>query len=144
MKWKSKNLRALADIICGNVETGDFACFKYRSSSYLTEFFEDCDLDFVHDGSTRWAWVSSRLEEVLAMPRPGPTVPPDAFIRIIRAVLDRSEAQEGDPDRVKALASLNEVLVREGGRHSTTSTLLGSFATLLQTQSHKWRTRIAQ
>lgn len=109
MKWKNKSIRELADIICGNT-----AHFRYRSSSYITEFFEDCDLDYVHDGSTRWAWVASRLEEVLAQPHPGPTVPPDAFIRIIRAVLDKSEAQDGDQDRINALAALNVVLSREG------------------------------
>ncbi|MBF8274644.1 MAG: hypothetical protein HW380_3749 [Magnetococcales bacterium] len=114
MKWKNKNLRELADIICGNAESNDIRYFQYRSSSYLTKFFEDCDLDYVHDGSTRWGWVASRLEEVLAQPHPGPTVPPDAFIRIIRAVLDKSEAQQGDPDRNKALTTLNVVLVREG------------------------------
>ena len=100
---------ALADIVCGNVDH-----FRYRSSSYLTEFFEDCDLEYAHDGSTRWAWVAARLEEVLAQPHPGPLVPPDAFVRIIRRVLDKGEAQEGDEDRSKALAALNIVLAREG------------------------------
>jgi hypothetical protein len=114
MKWKNRNLRALADIICGNAEPNEVSYFRYRSSSYLTEFFEDCELDYVHDGSTRRAWVASRLEEVLAQPHPGPTVPPDAFIRIIRVVLDKSEAQKEDPDRSKALAVLNAVLAREG------------------------------
>lgn len=110
MKWKRKTLGELADIICGN----NMAYFRYRSSSYITEFFKDCDLDYVHDGSTRGVWVASRLEEVLSQPHPGPSVPPDAFIRIIRAVLDKGEAQEGDPDRSKALAALNIVLAREG------------------------------
>lgn len=109
MKWKNRNLRALADIVCGNVDY-----FPYRSSSYITEFFEDCDLDFVHDGSTRWAWVASRLQEVLEMPHAGPTVPSDAFLRIIRNLLDKGEAQEDDDDRGKALASLNKVLQSEG------------------------------
>lgn len=109
MKWKNKTLRELADIICGNTEH-----FKYRSSSYITEFFEDCDLDYAHDGTTRWAWVSARLEEVLSLPHSNPCVPPDAFVRIIRSVLDKSEAQNGDPDRSKALATLNLVLAREG------------------------------
>lgn len=109
MKWKRKNLRALANIIIGDVEH-----FKYRSSSFITEFFEDCDLDYVHDGTTRWAWVADRLEEVLALPHPGPTVPPDAFIKIIRSVLDKSEAQGGDPDRSQALDALNIVLACEG------------------------------
>lgn len=114
MKWKSKNLRGLADIICGNSELGKVTYFTYRSSSYLTKFFEDCDLDFVHDGSTRWAWVVARLEEVLAMPHPGVSVPPEAFVKVIRAVLDKSDAHTDDPDRSKALTALNVVLAREG------------------------------
>jgi hypothetical protein len=109
MKWKNRNLRALADIVCGNVQL-----FPYRSSSYITEFFEDCDLEYAHDGSTRWAWVASRLEEVLALPHSGPSVPPDAFVRIIRRLLDKGEGEEGDEDRGKALAALNIVLAREG------------------------------
>lgn len=109
MKWKNRNLRALADIVCGNVDH-----FPYRSSSYITEFFEDCDLDYAHDGSTRWAWVADRLEEVLALPHPVPNVPPDAFVRIIQNVLDKGEAQEDDADRSKALAALNVVLASEG------------------------------
>jgi hypothetical protein len=114
MKWKNRNLRELAHIICGDAAQSEVSYFRYRSSMFITEFFEDCDLDFVHDGSTRWAWVSARLEEVLALPHSGPSVPPDAFIRIIRAVLDKGEAQKDDPDRSKALAALNVVLTREG------------------------------
>lgn len=114
MRWKNRNLKELADIICGNAEAGKPNCFRYRSSSYLTEFFEDCDLDYRHDGSTRWAWVAERLEEVLALPHPSPSTPPDAFIRIIRAVLDKGDAQDGDSDRINALATLNIVLAREG------------------------------
>lgn len=109
MKWKNRNLRALADIVCGNVDH-----FPYRSSSFITEFFQDCDLDYAHDGSTRWSWVAGRLEEVLAQPHAGPNVPPDAFVRIIRNVLDKGEAQEDDADRSKALAALNVVLASEG------------------------------
>lgn len=81
---------------------------------YLTEFFEDCELDFTHDGSTRWAWVAEKIEETLAMPHPNASVPPDGFIRVIQRLLDKTEAQEGDPDRAKALDDLNAVLVREG------------------------------
>lgn len=109
MKWKPRNLRALANIVCGNDQY-----FHYRSSMYITEFFEDCDLEFVHDGSTRWAWVSDRLEEVLATPHPSPSIPPDAFVRVIRRVLDKAEAADDDPDRSKALDALNAVLSREG------------------------------
>lgn len=48
MKFKSRNLRAIAECIIG-----DNKSFKYRSSTYITEFFEECDLPFQHDGSTR-------------------------------------------------------------------------------------------
>ena len=109
MKWKKGNIRKLAHIVCGDAEY-----FRYRSSSYITQFFEDCDLDYVHDGTTRWAWVAYRLEEVLAQPHSGSSAPPDAFIRIIQTVLDKEEAQDGDPDRCKALAAMNAVLAREG------------------------------
>lgn len=109
MKWKNRNLRELAHIVCGDAEY-----FRYRSSSYITEFFQDCDLDYIHDGSTRWSWVASRLEEVLALPHSGSSTLPDAFIRIIRAALDKSDAQPDDPDRCKAVAALNIVLAREG------------------------------
>jgi hypothetical protein len=112
MQWKDKNLRDLANIVCGNQDYSRY--FRYRSSSYITEFFRDCDLEYVHDGSTRWAWVASRLREVLALPSPNPNVPPDAFIKIIRSVLDRGDAQDGDSDRSEALAVLNIVLAREG------------------------------
>ncbi len=40
MTWKDRNLRALADIICGSVDH----C-QYQPSSYITEFFENCELD---------------------------------------------------------------------------------------------------
>lgn len=109
MKWKNRNLRELAHIVCGDADH-----FRYRSSSYITEFFEDCDLDYIHDGSTRWSWVASKLTEVLALPHPGPSIPPDAFVRIIRSVLDKGDAQKGDEKRSKALAALNVVLAREG------------------------------
>lgn len=120
MKWKNRNLRELAHIICGDAAPSEVSYFRYGSSMFITEFFEDCDLDFVHDGSTRRACVSARLEEVLALPHSGPSVPPDAFIRIIRAVLDKGEAQKDDPDRSKALAALNVVSPVKAGKRSTT------------------------
>lgn len=51
---------------------------------------------------------------MLAQPHSGTNVPPDAFVRIIRNVLDKGEAQEGDEDRSKALAALNIILASEG------------------------------
>lgn len=109
MQWKARNLRELGRIVCGDADH-----FQYRSSKYITEFFEDCELDFVHRGETRPTWTAERLGEVLAMPHSSSSVLPDAFLRVIQRVLDKGEAQEGDPDRTKALAALNIVLAREG------------------------------
>ena len=54
--------------------------FPYRSSSFITEFFQECDLEFVHDGSTRWAWAASRIEELLAEPQPAAHALPERFM----------------------------------------------------------------
>ncbi len=106
---ESAELKELGRIVCGDADY-----FHYRSSKYITEFFEDCELDFVHRGETRPTWTAERLGEVLSMPHSSPSVPPDAFLRVIQRVLDKGEAQEGDSDRSKALAALNVVLAREG------------------------------
>lgn len=93
---------------------GDHGDFPYRSSSYITRFFEDCDLDFVHDGTTRWSWTASRLEELLNEPQPAPHALPLNFTKVIKTLLDKSDPKEGDPDRSKSLAALNAVMIREG------------------------------
>ena len=68
MEFKQRTLNEIADMICGNSPTdGKPNHFRYRSSSYLTEFFEGCNLEYTHDGSTRWGWVSDRLGEVLVV-----------------------------------------------------------------------------
>lgn len=51
MQFKPRALKELGNLICGNFEAAD-SVFVYRSSSALTEFFEDCDIEYVHDGST--------------------------------------------------------------------------------------------
>lgn len=109
MEWKQRNLREMGRIVCGDAEH-----FEYRSSKYITQFFEDCDLDYVHRGETRTEWCAARVMDVLAMPHTSSSKPPDAFLRIIRRVLDLNEAQDDDIDRSKALAVLNVVLAREG------------------------------
>jgi len=109
MKWKPRNLRELARMVVGDAEH-----FPYRSSKYITEFFEDCELEFVHTGETRPVWTAERIEEVLAMPHPTPSVVPDAFLRIIRRLLDKGEAEGDDSERTKAPAALKVVLAREG------------------------------
>ncbi len=49
----------LAEMICG-----DNGNFPYRSSKYLTEFFQNLGHNFNHEGETRRTWVKERLEEL--------------------------------------------------------------------------------
>jgi hypothetical protein len=93
---------------------GDIEYFPYRSSSYITQFFEECDLGFVHDGSTRWAWTADRLEELLQEPQPVPHALPERFVHVLRVLMHKSDAEDGDRDRSLALELLNEPLLREG------------------------------
>ena len=109
MRFKSRNLRALAEIIIGDTDK-----FPYRSSSYITQFFEECDLDFVHDGSTRWYWISQRLEELLKDPQDVPNTLPSRFVHVFRILMHKADAADDDPDRSIALSELNRPLSREG------------------------------
>jgi len=49
----------LAEMICG-----DNTKFPYRSSTYLTDFFQNLGFNYVHNGETRKYWVKSVLEEL--------------------------------------------------------------------------------
>jgi len=115
MEFKSRNLRALANIIIGDVPH-----FPYRTGNSITEFFEDCDLDLVHDGSTRWRWTAERLKELLAEPVSSVNVLPDRFIYLLRVLMHKDEKDnkdieiQDDKDRTLALETLNEPLKREG------------------------------
>lgn len=114
MKFKPRSLIQIADLICGNSGPSETAYFPYRSSSYITEFSEEADTEYQHDGSTRHRWVADVLAQILAEPHEGPTRPPDTFIRVIDRLMDRSEALNELPDRPKALELLNFPLNREG------------------------------
>lgn len=50
----------LAQMICGE----DDNSFPYRSSYYLTAFFERLNLSFQHDGTTRRYWVEGVLKQL--------------------------------------------------------------------------------
>lgn len=45
MQFKPRNLRAIANMVIGYVPH-----FERRSSYYITEFMQECDLDDAHDG----------------------------------------------------------------------------------------------
>ncbi len=108
---RKKTVNEIADMICGN----DSEIFKYRSSSYLSEFFEDCDMEqYVHDGSTRKWWVASVLDEILKQPTDNPALPGQSFQTVIQILMDRADNAETDPSRHAALSELNMTLAREG------------------------------
>lgn len=119
MRFRRRTLEKLGDLVCGNPGSDEAGSehpkyFPYRSSSYLTEFFQDLDTEWAHDGSTRHRWVADVLEQMLAEPHDSATRPPEIFCRVIDRLMERSEATNEGPDRPHALALLNDVLSREG------------------------------
>lgn len=109
MRFTDRNLRAIAEMVIGDADY-----FPYRSSSRITRFFEECDLDFVHDGSTRWFWTAARLAELLEEPQPQPNALPQRFVHVLRVLMQTADAEDNDPDRRLALEALNKALHREG------------------------------
>lgn len=109
MKFKNRNLRDLAEMVIGDNDK-----FRYRSSSYITQFFEECDLDFAHDGSTRWAWTAERLAELLNEPQGAPNTLSPRFVHLLRVLMQKADAAGNDPNRLIALVELNKPLSREG------------------------------
>jgi len=103
-------------MICGGAGGAgfDWPNFPYRSSTYLTEFFRACNLDFVHDGSTRKYWVLERLDELNRLPAQNPQLPPPQLIKVITELLDPIELRQKDKDPDAALADVNLVLARDG------------------------------
>src|SRR5947209_13920502 len=115
MRFRRRNSEALADLICGNRGSYDPQpgeepkFFPYRSSSYITEFFQELDTDWTHDGSTRHRWVADVIDAMLNEPHDGPSRPPEIFCRLIDQLMSPSEATNEEPDRTHALRQLLEV-----------------------------------
>jgi len=115
MEFKQRTLMQIADMICGNPKSPEEKClFRYRSSSRLTEFFQDCDTDYRHDGSTRNYWVAETLKSILKEPQASANAPPETFARVIRVLKDQADAENEEPPRSGALTILNAALAREG------------------------------
>ena len=109
--FRVRTVNELADMICGN----DRPHFIYRSSTYLSEFFADCDMEkYVHDGSTRKGWVASTLKEILSEPSDTSSLPGVGLRRVIDSLMDLGDQTADDPSRQHALAELNITLAREG------------------------------
>lgn len=108
MKIGAAGMMKLAEMICGD---GPFDFFPYRSSSYLTRFFIDLDLDYVHDGSTRRVWVNDVLKELNDRQAPIPQMPSPEIVKVIEYLLhpDHYLFNE-DVDREKAIEAVTTCL----------------------------------
>jgi len=116
MRWRKRTLDEVASMICGgagNSAAGE-PFFQYRSSSYLTRFFQDAEAEFVHRGESRVWWVSDVLEKILAGPHTDAQTPPAAFCRVIQVLMDPADATGENSERKGALERLNASLQREG------------------------------
>ncbi|MDI1265575.1 MAG: hypothetical protein PS018_20200 [bacterium] len=113
MKFKQRSLLQLGDLICGNFPE-DRRFFRYRTSSALTEFFQDCDTDYTHGGGTRHRWVAEVLEQILEEPTQNARTPSDTFARVIRTLMEQEDATNEGPERPEALKALNAAVGREG------------------------------
>ncbi|MSU96740.1 hypothetical protein EB795_22895 [Pseudomonas mandelii] len=111
MKWKSRTLEQLADMICGENTEG---YFQYLSGPRLTRFFRDAETDFVHDGTTRRFWVAEVLQKILDFPSTNAQMPSDAMLRVIRVLMDSEDAFNEKTPRLLALKTLNGAIKREG------------------------------
>ncbi|MBF4547199.1 hypothetical protein IRY31_03775 [Corynebacterium afermentans subsp. lipophilum] len=125
MKFRRRTLMELSDLVVGNSPANGESYFPYRSSSYITEFFEDLGTNYVHDGTTRNRWVADVIADILSQPGEIEDMPPQTFCRLIEQLMNPADALNEGPDRPNALSKLNMVLNREGlevyceaGRHT--------------------------
>ena len=78
MKWRKRTLDEISSMICGGSGNASVPepFFMYRSSSWLTRFFEDAETEFVHLTDEPWGvrrfFISDsigKLLNVLSHPR---------------------------------------------------------------------------
>lgn len=132
MKIGGSAIKKLAEMICGNK---GFNHFPYRSSSQLTKFFRDIDLNFVHDGSTRHIWVQDVLNKLNDQSTEHENLPNRELIKVITSLvnpddflfeekLDHKKAVE---DVNKALKTSRLILKEKADGHYLLTTLTGEF-----------------
>lgn len=100
-----KTKEHLAEFVCGDNPNKHPV---YRSSQYLTKFFQEIGINAIHDGSTRKWWALGVIEQLNG------TDLQNVILRLISPKL-----YGGDRDQVKlALSTMNEILAVEGLRGS--------------------------
>ncbi len=93
-------LDSLADFICGD-KADKYPV--YRSSSYLTRFFQNLGINAAHDGSTRKWWVLSILNAIQS----------NDLEKVILRLVDLRE-YKGDKSLLKmAVQSMNDILAMD-------------------------------
>jgi hypothetical protein len=98
----TQTLELLAEFICGD---DDKKFPSYRSSMYLSRFFENAGLPrFKHDGSTRKWWVLESLKQCN----------PDEIRKVIARLANPREYRADKALVRLALTSLNEIVLLEG------------------------------
>jgi hypothetical protein len=102
----------LSEMICGNEA---FPHFPYRSSSFLTKFFIDLDLDYVHDGTTRAVWVQDTLNELNNKGNSDSKTPSREICRVIESLVDPDYFLFDDNlEHEKAIRDVNKILKTNG------------------------------
>jgi hypothetical protein len=118
MKLSDRALDGLAEMVIG-----DNPAFPYRSSTWITRYFERCGFPFVHDGSTRKWWVKERLTELNLGSSHTQDLPSNDLLRVISELFDyedfekhnkRPEFADRQVSIEAARAVLNKLLAREG------------------------------
>ena len=89
MRLTDRTLEELSKMV-----VGDALHFPYRSSYYITKFFERCGLSFKHDGTTRPRWTADRLRELNVGAARSSDLPSDDLCRVIS---DRRTFHRGSP-----------------------------------------------
>lgn len=92
-------LEALADFICGDGEKFPV----YRSSNYLTRFFQNIGINKVHDGSTRKWWALETLESLSL----------EEIEKVILRLVDIREYKGDRESLKKAVEAMNGILLME-------------------------------
>ena len=108
MQLRSHILEQLAEMVVGDNEA-----FPYRSSSFITKFFDRCGFPFVHDGSTRKWWALERLKELNCTYSQSVDLPSDDILRILYELFDPDDFDRAGLSRDDALNALNKVLGKQ-------------------------------
>lgn len=118
MRLTKRTISKLAEMICGasgnGLQSYEWKNFPYRSSSELTRFFRNCDLDYIHKGETRDFWVENVLDELNLGTTSSQQLPSISLIRVLEEIIDPVDYARKNLDEKKALLDLNNVLSRDG------------------------------